>query len=116
MRPASSGWLLGRLALLLLAAREGRDAAAPSPPAPPWVPYTYPPPPPSPEAAALAELYFEFNGTRWPRQERWLRGDPCTDEWEGVSCCPSTAYSHTAGGGCKSPLGHTAGGCRSERH
>ena len=38
------------------------------------------------EAAALEALYNATDGPQWSRSRAWLHGDPCADEWEGVTC------------------------------
>ena len=39
----------------------------------------------------LVELYGDAGGDGWLNSSRWLEGEPCSDGWYGVRCCPSTA-------------------------
>ena len=38
------------------------------------------------EKDALAALYNSTNGANWSNNTNWLNGDPCTDNWYGVTC------------------------------
>lgn len=40
---------------------------------------------------ALQRFYTATEGVRWSKKARWLQGEPCTDRWEGVTCCPEDA-------------------------
>ena len=37
---------------------------------------------------ALVDLYRSTNGTGWADNTNWLDGEPCTNGWAGVYCCP----------------------------
>ncbi|MFK8010440.1 MAG: LamG-like jellyroll fold domain-containing protein [Marinicellaceae bacterium] len=39
---------------------------------------------------ALVELYNSTNGDNWQNNTNWLNGDPCHDEWEGITCSSNT--------------------------
>ena len=41
---------------------------------------------PTAERDALVTLYNSTNGARWTPNTNWLTGDPCTDDWYGVTC------------------------------
>ncbi|MBE9548768.1 MAG: VCBS repeat-containing protein [Proteobacteria bacterium] len=43
--------------------------------------------PPS-ERSALVTLYNVTSGSGWTNHTNWLNGDPCADDWYGVSCTP----------------------------
>ena len=49
-----------------------------------------PPPsvPPSWDVEILRDLYFGTDGAGWINASGWLSGEPCSDGWKGVSCCP----------------------------
>ncbi len=41
---------------------------------------------PETERQALVQLYQATNGPRWFRRDNWLQGDPCLNEWYGITC------------------------------
>ena len=41
---------------------------------------------PSAQVNGLINLYNVTNGTNWRRNDNWLIGDPCINNWFGVSC------------------------------
>lgn len=88
-RGVSSGLIHGRWADRDCAEERPYACAqvAPSPP---------PPSPTRPPAAAVASgehalraLYESAGGTLWRTNRNWMTGDPCEDQWHGVSCDPS---------------------------
>ena len=38
------------------------------------------------ERQALADLYYSTNGEGWTERGNWLVGDPCVNQWYGVTC------------------------------
>ena len=38
------------------------------------------------ERQALVDLYYSTNGEGWTESENWLDGDPCVNQWYGVTC------------------------------
>ena len=38
------------------------------------------------EIQALTDFYTDFNGPGWSNSTGWLSGDPCINNWFGVSC------------------------------
>ena len=40
------------------------------------------------ELAQLNALYFATNGANWTNNDNWLTGDPCNDNWFGITCLP----------------------------
>lgn len=41
---------------------------------------------PSSEVSALEDLYEASGGENWLNSDNWLQGDPCANEWFGVTC------------------------------
>ena len=41
---------------------------------------------PKAEVLALFDLYAATNVTGWTSSTNWLAGDPCENEWYGVTC------------------------------
>lgn len=35
---------------------------------------------------ALEDLYYSLGGVAWVKNDGWMRGDPCTDNWYGICC------------------------------
>ena len=35
---------------------------------------------------SLTALYNATNGSGWVKNSNWLEGDPCANEWHGVTC------------------------------
>ena len=35
---------------------------------------------------ALTDLYNSTNGIHWTTNTNWLEGDPCSNQWYGVTC------------------------------
>ena len=46
-------------------------------------------------------------GTSWHMNTNWLDGEPCVNQWRGITCCPDT-HPQLAAGAC---IAHTG-----ERH
>jgi hypothetical protein len=42
---------------------------------------------------ALTDLFKSTNGSNWTRNTNWLRGDPCADQWFGITCSSSNPSS-----------------------
>eukprot|EP01064_Diplonema_japonicum_P019620 TRINITY_DN2835_c3_g1_i1.p1 TRINITY_DN2835_c3_g1~~TRINITY_DN2835_c3_g1_i1.p1 ORF type:complete len:1367 (+),score=253.83 TRINITY_DN2835_c3_g1_i1:23-4102(+) len=38
------------------------------------------------QKTALVSIYNSASGATWTRNDNWLQGDPCEDEWAGVGC------------------------------
>ena len=38
------------------------------------------------ELLALYDLYGSTNGMDWTDNDNWMKGDPCEDNWIGVTC------------------------------
>ena len=38
------------------------------------------------ERQALVKLFERTNGEGWKRRNNWLKGDPCSNRWFGISC------------------------------
>ena len=47
---------------------------------------------PSHEREALVDLYDSTNGAGWSRNDNWLNGDPCDNNWFGVTCDDTKSY------------------------
>eukprot|EP00008_Paramoeba_atlantica_P004615 CAMPEP_0201488090 /NCGR_PEP_ID=MMETSP0151_2-20130828/16832_1 /ASSEMBLY_ACC=CAM_ASM_000257 /TAXON_ID=200890 /ORGANISM="Paramoeba atlantica, Strain 621/1 / CCAP 1560/9" /LENGTH=308 /DNA_ID=CAMNT_0047873309 /DNA_START=62 /DNA_END=985 /DNA_ORIENTATION=+ len=49
---------------------------------------------PEPEKNALVDFYNSLSGPYWRDNKNWLDGDPCDDNWVGISCARdgSTVY------------------------
>jgi len=47
------------------------------------------------ETAALSRFYAAANGPQWPAPS-WLRGDPCNQQWWGVTCSRVDSRSFNA--------------------
>ena len=45
---------------------------------------------PPQQRTALVALYEATFGKRWLDNDNWLRGDPCSDDWEHVACGSSS--------------------------
>jgi len=73
----------------MLSTRRLQLTAPPSPPPTPTppLPLAPPPPPPTPDVRVLVDLYEGMGGESW-NAAGWMSGDPCTDGWAGVTCCP----------------------------
>ena len=41
---------------------------------------------PQSQIDALTDIYNSTNGPYWTTQTNWLVGNPCTNQWYGVSC------------------------------
>lgn len=41
---------------------------------------------PQSQIDALTDLYISTNGPSWKTQTNWLEGDPCSNQWYGVTC------------------------------
>ena len=41
---------------------------------------------PQSQIDALTDLYTSTNGPSWNNQTNWLEGDPCSNQWYGVTC------------------------------
>ena len=41
---------------------------------------------PQSQIDALTDLYTHNNGPYWRIQTNWLEGDPCSNQWYGVTC------------------------------
>jgi Leucine-rich repeat (LRR) protein len=41
---------------------------------------------------ALQVFYTEMNGDNWKNNARWNTGDPCTNEWFGITCDTDNTY------------------------
>ena len=41
---------------------------------------------PQSQIDALTDLYNSTNGPSWTTQTNWLEGDPCSNQWFGVTC------------------------------
>ena len=41
---------------------------------------------PQSQIDALTDLYNSTNGPSWRIQRNWLEGDPCSNQWYGVTC------------------------------
>ena len=71
-----------------------------------------PPPPPSSEVLALLALYQGMGGERWVNATGWGQGNPCTDGWQGVTCCkashPFYRFSDHGFGSCYSTCDNDA--------
>ena len=48
---------------------------------------------PQSQIDALTDLYNSTNGPSWRKQTNWLEGDPCSNQWHGVTC--NSHYSVT---------------------
>ena len=42
------------------------------------------------ERQALVDLYYSTNGEGWTESGNWLDGDPCLNQWHGVTCDDDT--------------------------
>ena len=51
---------------------------------------------PAAERDALMALYDATNGAEWLSNSNWGQGDPCHDEWFGVSCTNPNALMSTS--------------------
>ncbi len=40
----------------------------------------------SAERSTLVDLYDSTNGPYWKYNQNWLSGDPCSNQWSGVTC------------------------------
>jgi len=45
------------------------------------------------DVAAVKSLYMSTNGQNWSVSIGWMKGDPCSSQWYGISC--STINSET---------------------
>ena len=34
----------------------------------------------------VSDFYYATNGPLWLNKNNWLRGDPCTSKWFGITC------------------------------
>jgi hypothetical protein len=34
----------------------------------------------------LEALFYATNGLNWTKSDNWLVGNPCTDQWFGITC------------------------------
>ena len=41
---------------------------------------------PQSQIDALTDLYNSTNGPSWKNQTNWLEGDPCSNQWYGITC------------------------------
>ena len=46
----------------------------------------------SAERTTLVNLYYSTTGDYWERRDNWLSGDPCTNQWWGVTCNSNGAH------------------------
>ena len=40
---------------------------------------------PERERQALVDLYQATNGLQWQKSDNWLQGDPCLNNWHGIT-------------------------------
>lgn len=40
------------------------------------------------EVQALRDLFVATQGSAWVRRNNWMSGDPCVQQWYGVTCTP----------------------------
>ena len=72
-----------------------------------------PPPPSLPPTDAVFTLRGFFEATRgenWTRSDGWLEGEPCVDEWHGITCCPAGYTFDTATDECVAGASGVAAG------
>jgi hypothetical protein len=41
---------------------------------------------PQKEYQAIVDFYFSLEGNNWTKKTDWLNGDPCVQNWFGLSC------------------------------
>ena len=41
---------------------------------------------PKTERQALVDLFKATNGFQWQKSDNWLQGDPCLNNWHGITC------------------------------
>lgn len=43
------------------------------------------------QKSALLDFYSSTNGNEWKTNTNWLQGDPCADNWFGITCSLDTS-------------------------
>ena len=66
-------------------------------------------------SSALQRFFEATDGGQWVNKMNWESGEPCTDRWFGVLCCPATHPHLTIvdtdkdDGECRHADGHVMG-------